>query len=200
MSRLDKQIEFILEIDRLKGIIRRSHLVGVDRLENSAEHSWHVALLSVLLAEYSDLNINPLNVLKMLLFHDIVEIDAGDTYFFDSQGNADKAEREAKAATRLFGMLPGDQAEEFRSIWEEYEACETDDAKFAYALDRFIPVLHSFHTQGKSWKQHDVHLGQVMQLIEPIKRGSVKLAEYAEGLFRKAVALGYLKDDKNGEN
>lgn len=193
MSRLDKQIQFVLEIDKLKGILRRSYLAGVDRLENSAEHSWHVSLLSLILAEHSDLTVDPLKVLAMLLIHDIVEIDAGDTYFFDTSAQADKLDREIKAAERLFGLLPEDQAAEFRSIWEEYEERESNEARFAYALDRFIPVLHAFHTEGRSWKQHGIRLEQVLTLNEPIKQGSRSLWAYAEKLFYQAVEKGYLK-------
>jgi putative hydrolase of HD superfamily len=193
MNRLAKQIEFILEIDKLKGIIRRSYLTGVDRLENSAEHSWHVAMLAIILAEHCDSEIDLMRVLKMLLIHDVVEIDAGDTYFFDSQSNVDKADREAKAADRLFGLLPEDQAREFRQAWNEFEARQTSEAKFAYALDRFIPVLHSYHTEGRSWKQHGIRLEQVLTLNDSIKEGSRTLFQYASELFQDAVEKGYLK-------
>lgn len=193
MNRLEKQIQFILEVDKLKGVIRRSFLVGTDRLENSAEHSWHVALLAMTLIEHSDLEVDLLRVMKILILHDIVEIDAGDTYFFDTEGNASKAEKEAKAADRLFGLLPADQEKEYREIWEEYEARETNEAKFAYALDRFMPALHSYHTQGRSWKQHGITLDRVLTLNDPIKEGSKELAGYAEKLFYDAVDKGYLK-------
>lgn len=194
MDRLEKQIAFIVEIDKLKGIIRRSYLVGCDRLENSAEHSWHVSLLAMILAEHSDLEINLIKVVKMLLVHDIVEIDAGDTYFFDEKGNSDKIEREKKAAERLFGLLPTDQAREFREAWEEYENRRTNEAKFAYALDRFIPILHSFHTKGKGWRQHKVNLEKVMTLIDPIRDGSEVLSQYATRLFKTAVEKGFLTE------
>lgn len=192
MDRLEKQIEFIVEIDKLKAIIRRSYLVGCDRLENSAEHCWHVSVLAMILAEHSDLEIDLMKVVKMLLVHDIVEIDAGDTYYFDEKGNADKIDREKKAAERLFGLLPKDQAREFKEAWEEYETRETNEAKFAYALDRFIPILHSYHTNGKSWKKNKIKLEQVMQLNDPIREGSRKLSEYATMLFKKAAEKGYL--------
>ncbi|MBU2512321.1 HD domain-containing protein [bacterium] len=194
MDRLDKQIEFIVEIDKLKGIIRRSYLTGCDRLENSAEHSWHVSILAMILAEHSDLEINLFKVVRMLLVHDIVEIDAGDTYFFDEKGNTDKVEREKNAAKRLFDLLPPDQEKEFREAWEEYEARLTNEARFAYALDRFIPILHSYFTQGKSWKQHRVKLEKVMTLIDPIREGSEALSQYATRLFKKAVEKGYLEE------
>lgn len=193
MDRLDQQIRFTMEIDKLKTILRRSYITAGEKLENSAEHCWHAAVLASLLSEYSDHEINESRVIKMLLLHDIVEIDAGDTYFFDEKGNADKEEREQKAADRLFGLLPEDQAQEFRAIWEEYEKRESNDAKFAYALDRFIPVLHSYHTQGKSWKQHGIKLEQVLTLNVPIREGSEKLWKYAENLFKDAVTKGFLK-------
>lgn len=193
MERIDKQIEFILEIDKLKNVFRKSYVTGVERYENSAEHCWHVSVFASVFAEHADKDINLAKVVKMLLIHDIVEIDAGDTYFFDDKGNADKLEREIKAAERIFGLLPEDQAREFRSAWEEYEARETDDAIFAYAMDRFIPVLHNFHTGGKSWKEHGIRLEQVMTLRDPIEKGSKSLWVYAERLFQRAVEMGMLK-------
>ncbi len=192
MSRLEKQIDFVLEIDKLKGIVRRSFLVSGERYENSAEHSWHVSVLAHILAEHSDHEIDLMRVVKMLLIHDVVEIDAGDTYYFDTQGNSDKAERETKAAERLFGLLPEDQADEFREAWEEHEACQTNDARFANALDRFIPLLHNYYTQGRSWKKHRIRLDQVMKLQEPIEQGSKTLWEYTARVIQSAVDKGYL--------
>lgn len=193
MDRLEQQIKFALEIDKLKTILRRSFITAGEKLENTAEHCWHVSVLATLLIEYSDRDVDLSHVVKMLLLHDIVEIDAGDTYFFDVKGNADKEDREKKAADRLFGILPKDQEKEFRAVWEEYEKRETNEAKFAYALDRFIPVLHAYYTKGKSWKQHGIRLEQVLTLNDPIKEGSKKLWQYANQLFQDAVTKGYLK-------
>jgi 5'-deoxynucleotidase YfbR-like HD superfamily hydrolase len=193
MTHLDKQIEFILELDKLKSVMRRSILVNGERFENSAEHSWHVSVLAIIVAEHSEGEIDLQRVLKMLLLHDVVEIDAGDTYFFDTKGNSDKAERETKAAQRIFGLLPGDQAVEFREAWEEHEAGQTSEAIFARALDRFIPLLHNYHTQGKSWQEHQVRLEQVMTLKEPIEKGSKSLWAYASKLIQSSVEKGYLR-------
>lgn len=194
MKRLDRQIEFIIEIDKLKSIFRRSYVIEDKRYENSAEHSWHVSTLALLMSEYADSKVDLLRVVRMLLVHDIVEIDAGDVYFFDAAGNSEKAEKEQKAADRLFGLLPEDQAKELRDAWEEYEAGETPDARFAYALDRFIPLLHNFYTQGKSWQEHKVSSKRVLTLKDSIKPGSEALWEYAEELIQKAVERGYLPE------
>ncbi len=192
MEKLEKQINFILELDKLKSIMRRSYLLNRERFEDSAEHSWHVSVLALTLAEHADDEIDLTHVLKMLLIHDVVEIDAGDTYFFDKKGNSDKTEREMKAAERIFGLLPPEQENDFRSAWEEYEEGDTKNARFANALDRFIPLLHNYYTQGKSWQEHKVRFEQVMTLKEPIEKGSKSLWEYAHSLILSAVEKGYL--------
>ncbi len=194
MDRLDKQVQFILEIDKLKNILRRSYLIEDQRLETSSEHSWHVAVLASILAEHADEKIDTTKVIKILLFHDIVEIDAGDTFLYDSKGSVDKAEKESRAAERIFGLLPEDQAEEMKNTWDEYEARETPEAKFAYAMDRFMPILHNYHTQGKSWKEHKIRLDQVLSMNKPISEGSEKLWEYAFALINDAVAKGFLSE------
>src|SRR5437762_7515762 len=146
-ERFEQQIRFILEIDKLKTILRRTYLLNVDRSENTAEHSWHLAIMAILLAEHANEPVDVSRVVKMVLIHDIVEIDAGDTYFYDAAAALDKSEREQAAADRLFGILPPDQGLELRELWEEFEANETADARFALALDRFIPQLHNYHTR-----------------------------------------------------
>jgi 5'-deoxynucleotidase YfbR-like HD superfamily hydrolase len=192
-ERLERQIRFILEIDKLKTIVRRTYLLDVDRAENTAEHSWHLAIMAMLLAEHANEPVDTARVVKMVLIHDIVEIDAGDTYFYDTVAAADKADRERAAADRLFGMLPPDQEKEFRELWEEFEACRTPDARFAKALDRFMPQLHNYHTQGRSWQEHGITIDRVLERNKCISEGSSRLWECAEALLNDAVARGFLK-------
>jgi putative hydrolase of HD superfamily len=191
-ERLEQQIRFILEIDALKGVLRRSYLLAGDRPENSAEHSWHVAVMAVLLAEHANERVDTSRVVRMLLVHDLVEVDAGDTYVYDSAGVEAKAEREARAATRLFGMLPEDQGRELRALWDEFEEGRTADARFATALDRLMPVLHNVHTAGRSWREHGITADRVIARNAAISRGSRKLWEYARALIDGAVAGGHL--------
>jgi putative hydrolase of HD superfamily len=191
-ERLEQQIRFILEIDALKGVLRRSYLLAGDRPENSAEHSWHVAVMAVLLAEHANERVDTSRVVRMLLVHDLVEVDAGDTYVYDSAGVEAKAEREARAATRLFGMLPEDQGRELRALWDEFEEGRTADARFATALDRLMPVLHNVHTAGRSWREHGITADRVIARNAAISRGSRKLWEYARALIDGAVAAGDL--------
>ncbi len=194
-ERLERQIAFILEVDRLKGILRRSYLLSETRHENTAEHSWHLAAMALVLAEHATTEVNTLQVLKMLLVHDIVEIDSGDTYIYDAAGNDTKAEREQAAARRIFGLLPTDQQTEMTELWQEFEARETPEAKFAAALDRLMPLLHNYHTQGRSWREHDISEAQVMRLNSHMKDGSQTLWDYAEALIRDATVKGYLRED-----
>ena len=192
-ERLEQQIRFILEIDKLKTILRRTYLLHVDRAENTAEHSWHLAMMAILLAEHANEPVDVPRVVKMVLIHDIVEIDAGDTYIYDTQGALDKAEREHAAADRLFGMLPYDQGLEFRTLWEEFEARQTPDAKFAGALDRFMPQLHNYHTQGRSWNEHGITADRVLERNVCMAEGSASLWDLAQALVDDAVAKGFLK-------
>ncbi len=191
-DRLSDQIRFILEIDKLKGVLRRSYLVGVDRKENSAEHSWHLAMMAMALVEHANEPVALARVIKMVLIHDIVEVDAGDTYCYDTEGSAEKEEKERGAAERLFGLLPPDQGSELRALWEEFEARQTPDAKFAAALDRLMPLMHNYHTQGRAWLEHGIHRTQVIERNSPIGEGSTKLWEIAESLIDDAVEKGYL--------
>lgn len=190
MSRLEQQLQFILEIDKLKSVYRRTYLVNGERLENSAEHSWHLALLAMVLAEHANDAPDIAKVIKMVLIHDIVEIDAGDTYLYDDQG--DKQERERRAAERLFGLLPPDQEEEFRTLWQEFESGATPESRFASALDRFIPQLHNFHTDGRSWKEHGITADRVLGRNVPIRDGSKILWDWTETLIESAVVRGIL--------
>jgi len=193
-TRLQKQIQFILEIDKLKKIVRQTLLTDHSRKENDAEHSWHIALMAVLLSEYAQDDIDLLHVVTMLMVHDLVEIDAGDTFCYDQQGNLDKNERETKAADRIFNILPADQAQYFRLLWDEFEERETPEARFAAAMDRLQPLLHNYNTQGGTWKEHDVIKDRVVERNSPIRHGSTDLWSYASNLIDDAVEKGYLKE------
>ena len=191
-KRFDQQIRFILEIDKLKSIIRQSYLLAGTRKENSAEHSWHVALMAMLLAEYAEQSVDLLRVLKMLLIHDIIEIDAGDTYCYDEAGILNQSSRENTAAERLFGLLPEDQKVELRELWGEFEAQSTPEAKFAATIDRLMPLFHNYHTEGRSWREHGIKKDQVSVRNEAMKDGSLPLWEYAMSLIDDAVDKHYL--------
>jgi putative hydrolase of HD superfamily len=190
-QQLARQIEFLVEIDRLKHVLRRTYLPGSDRRENSAEHSWHLALAALVLAEYADEPVDLTRVLPMLLVHDIVEIDAGDTFFYDLVGALDKAEREKLAADRIFGLLPPDQAAYLRALWDEFEERQTKEARFAGAIDRFMPLLHNYLTQGRPWRQHSVTGEQVMAMTDKIAPGSTAIAVFARQLVADAMEQGY---------
>jgi putative hydrolase of HD superfamily len=159
---LEKQIGFLLEIDKLKSVVRRTRLLDNSRYENDAEHSWHLAVMAMILAPYAnDANLDVFKVLKMVLVHDLVEIDAGDTYLYDDHLKADKTRKEALAAERIFGLLPSPQKEELYSLWREFEEKQTPAACFATSLDRLQPLLHNYHTDGYAWKKHGIVSGQV---------------------------------------
>ncbi len=194
-SRLEKQIQFIIEIDKLKKIVRQTLLTDRSRKENDAEHSWHIALMSVLLSEYAqEKGIDLLHVVTMLLVHDLVEIDAGDTFCYDQKGNADKLERETKAADRIFNILPEDQAASFRSLWDEFEAGKTAEARFAAAMDRLQPLLHNYNTEGGTWKEHRILKDQVIIRNSAIEKGSSTLWAFAAQLIDDAVDKGFLRE------
>lgn len=191
--RLSAQIAFVMEIDKLKSIFRQTLLTDGSRRENDAEHSWHIATMAFVLAEYAEAPIDAGRVAKMLLIHDVVEIDAGDTFIHDEAGHADKDAREQAAAARLYGILPPDQAAELTDLWREFEARESDDARFAHSLDRLQPILHNFATEGGTWKPHKVTADKVEKLLPRIEGGSKRLADYARALIAEAVARGYLE-------
>jgi putative hydrolase of HD superfamily len=191
-DRLAHQLAFVLEIDRLKGVLRRTLLCDRSRNENSAEHSWHIALMAVLLAEHAAAPVDVARVVEMLLVHDVVEIDAGDTYVYDLEANRDKEEREQRAAERLFGLLPADQAAAVRALWDEFEARATPEARFAHAVDRLQPLLHNFATEGAAWRQHGVVQEQVVSHNRHMAEGAPRLWEHARRLNAAAVERGYL--------
>lgn len=186
LSHLDRQLAFLREIDRLKSVVRMSPLIDRSRRENSAEHSWHLAMYALVLSEHAAAPVDVVRVVKMLLLHDIVEIDAGDTPLHDPSRQADQAERERLAAERIFSLLPDAQAAEFRSLWTEFEAAESDDAKFAKALDRFQPLLHNVATGGGTWLGPQVSEAQVFARYGPtIESGAPALWEAAATLVRE---------------
>ena len=187
------QIAFIKEIDKVKYIQRKTKLFNSDRNENDAEHSWHLALMAIVLAEHSNEPIDVLKVVKMVLIHDIVEIDAGDIFFYDSELNHDNTDEERLAANRIFGLLPQKQAQDFIAIWEEFEAGETNEAKFARSMDRLEPLLQNTSNNGGTWKEFDVPYSKVYKKKSIMKEGSQTIWNYAEGLINESVAKGILK-------
>ncbi len=192
-ERLRRQIEFIVEVDKLKEVLRQTVLVSSRRAENSAEHSWHFALMVVTLAEHSNHQpLDLLRILKMALIHDLVEIDAGDTFAYDTRNMAGQHEREARAATRIFGLLPPDQAVEFRTLWDEFEEQKTPEARFAAACDRFHPMLLNCRTEGHAWRKHGVTRDRVLARNARIARGSTAIWDHAVRMIDEAVARGHL--------
>ncbi len=195
-QRLEQQIRFIREVDKLKTIERQTLITDASRQENDAEHSWHLALMALVLGEYAKGSaIDLLHVIRMVLVHDLVEIDAGDTYCYDSAGYADKAERETAAAERIFNLLPPDQAGEFRALWDEFEAGASAEARFANALDRLQPLMHNVFTEGRMWKKHGIRKSQVVQRNQKIDAGAPDLWTFASDLIDKAVDQGQLAPD-----
>ncbi len=190
--RLVEQIAFILEVEKLKTILRRTLLLDRSRVENDAEHTWQLALMAAVLAEHSREPVDLLRVLKMLLIHDIVEIDAGDTFAYDPIAQASQVERELKAADRIFALLPSDQASEFRALWDEFEAKVTADARFANAMDRLQPLLHNFFTDGGTWHTGGVTSASVVRRMGPIGKASDTLGDLSEKLIALAIERGFL--------
>ena len=181
-GRLDRQLEFAVRLDELKSVERMTSLIGEARRENSAEHSWHVAVLATLLSEHAPEGVDIPRVVTMLLLHDVVEIEAGDTFCFDEEANRDKEDRERRAADRLFGLLPDDQATPLRATWEEFEDGRTPEARFAVALDRFQGLLQNYHNRGGTWRLHDVARVRVLERMAPIREG-------APGLWPTVLAI-----------
>ncbi|MFI6481358.1 HD family hydrolase [Nonomuraea sp. NPDC050663] len=191
-DRLNAQIAFAIEIDKLKRVIRRNNLMDDSRRENDAEHSWYVALLAMVLGEHAPPGTDIQRVVAMLLVHDLVEIDAGDTFIYDPVAVAAQEAAEKAAADRIFAMLPAPQGEELRALWEEFEARSTPEAVFAKALDRFAPILANHHNEGGTWRLHAVTASQVVQKVEIIEEGSPSLGAYARELVELSVTRGHL--------
>ena len=209
LNRLEAQLAFLMEADKLKNIYRQTYTRVDDlppmpdesnitkpypRKENDAEHSFSLALFTAILSEYSNEPIDVLKTMKMVLVHDIVEIDAGDTYCYDDAGNTTKADREQRAAERLFGLLPKEQEEEFRSLWEEFEERQTSEAKFAAVMDRIQPLLLNLSRDGISWQEHGIHLHQVQGRNKLVTEGSQSLSDYIFALLDDANKRGILPD------
>lgn len=187
-----QQINFIKEIDKVKYIQRKTKLFNSDRNENDAEHSWHLAMMVVVLAEHSNVPIDVLKVMKMVLIHDIVEIDAGDTFIYDTTKSHSNTDEERVAANRIFGMLPEKQAQEFITIWEEFESGLTNEAKFAKTMDRLEPLLQNTSNKGGTWKEFDVDYSKVYEKKVVMKEGSETIWKYAEDLINESVEKGFL--------
>jgi putative hydrolase of HD superfamily len=193
-ERIEQQVRFILEMDRLKEVFRQTVCTQSRRAENDAEHSWHLCLAVIVLAEHANApRLDVLRVLKMVILHDLVEIDAGDTFAYDTARMAGQHEREAIAADRIFGLLPADQAAEFRGLWDEFEERRTPEAKFAAAVDRFQPVLLNCSTEGAAWRRHRVTADRVVARNAHIAEGSAALWEEAGRLIRQAVQAKHLE-------
>lgn len=191
-DRLTQQISFILELDRLKTVIRRSYLFDQSRRENSAEHSWHVAMLANVLTEYADEPVDVDRVTKMLLVHDIVEIDAGDKMVYDTAARAQNAAKETAAAERIFGLLPPDQTTLLGDLWREFEAGKSPEARFAKTLDRLMPLLHNLHTGGRTWHENGIRKHQVLEINAHMEAGSKRLWQYVRQRIEEAAERGEL--------
>jgi len=193
-DRLIKQIQFIVEVDKLKHVYRQTLLMDGSRNENDAEHSWHLSIMAILLSEYAeDKSINILRVIKMVIIHDLIEIYAGDTFCYDEEAGKDKPQREKAAAGRLFNMLPADQSEEFHSLWEEFEDRVTSEAKFAAALDRIQPLLHNYHTNGHTWRKYNIKSDKVYERNIHVKEASGALWEYISMMIEDCIEKGLLE-------
>ena len=194
-ERLEKQIDFILEADKEKNIIRQTHLSGNGRRENDAEHAWHMAIMIYLLKEYANEEIDVAKAMMMALIHDIVEIDAGDTYAYDSKGLQTQKVREEQAAERIFGLLPDNQGEELKSLFQEFEASATPEARFVRTMDNFQPLLLNNSNNGRDWREHEIRKSQVMKRHMNTKLGSNIIWECAKKIIEEHVRNGNIKDD-----
>ena len=195
MNRFEQQMKFILEIDKVKNVFRQTYLADGNRKENDAEHSWHMAIMAFLLKEYAQEEVDIMRVVLMVLIHDLVEIDAGDTYVYDLDGLQTKREREVKAVERIFGLLPKDQEEQFRELWDEFEAYESAEAKYAHMLDNFQPLMLNDALDGKSWKEHKVKKSQIYSRNAKTMEGSEKIWEYMKDLVQKNIDRGNIQDE-----
>lgn len=194
-ERIEKQFEFLKEIDKEKNIFRQTYLADGMRKENDAEHAWHMALFVMVLSEYANEDIDVLKTMKIVLIHDLIEIYAGDTYAYDSKGNESKRGRELAAADRLFNILPEDQAEEFRALWDEFEENITPEARFANTMDKIQPLMLNNASEGRSWEEHGVHASQVYGRNEKTHLGSEELWKYADETFIRPNVGRQLKRD-----
>lgn len=194
-ERFEKQLAFILEVDKEKNILRQTHLTGQGRRENDAEHAWHMAMMIYLLKEYSNEEIDVAKAMMMALIHDVVEIDAGDTYAYDSKGLESQKEREERAAQRIFGMLPDDQCDELRVLFQEFEEARTPEARFARAMDNFQPLLLNNSNGGADWKAHNVSQSQVVGRHSTTELGSEEIWEYTKAIIDDNVSKGNIRNE-----
>jgi putative hydrolases of HD superfamily len=191
IERMKKQMEFIVEIDRIKSIFRKTKLFDGSRHENDAEHSWHLAMMALLLGEYSNEKIDILKTVKMVLIHDIVEIDAGDVMVYDVV-DSEKLKKETSAAERIFGILPEDQKAEFMALWKEFEVKRTPESRFAAAVDRLEPVMQNYHNDAETWKEHGIKYGRIREINEKMKAGSEALWEFAHSMIAECREKHYI--------
>ena len=192
-DRLKKQLEFMLEIDKMKNLYRQTYVLHEDRKENDAEHSWHLAIMAFLLSEYANYSIDVLKVIKMVLIHDIVEIDAGDTYCYDDKRYTTKAEREETAAQRIFGIIPDDQRREFYDLWREFEDSKTNEARFSAVLDRLQPLMLNYTKKGISWQEHGIYKEQVLNRNKEYFNEADELADVIKEIINDAAKKGWVK-------
>lgn len=196
-DRLKKQIDFILEIDKMKEILRQNYLADGSARENDADHSWHLAMMALILSEYSNEKVDVTRVVPMVLTHDLVEIDAGDTYAYDEVGALTKETREKAAADRIFGILPEEQGTWMRGLWDEFEACNTPESKFAHVLDNSLPLFLNHASGGISWKDHGVKRSQIYKRNRITGEGSAKIWEYMQELIQENIDTGNIIDDRS---
>ena len=194
-DRFEKQLEFILEADKEKNIFRQTHLTGYIRSENDAEHAWHMAMMIYLLREYANEEFDVAKAMMMALIHDIVEIDAGDTYAYDTAALETQAERERLAAERIFGLLPDDQYEEMKSLFYEFEAGESPEARFAKSMDNFQPLILNDYNNGRDWREHNVCKSQVVKRQNKSQKGSEFIWNYTSGIIDRNVKKGNIRED-----
>lgn len=193
-ARLEQQIQFIKEIDKLKQIFRQNIVIGTERNENDAEHSWHLAMMAILFSEYStDKNIDILKVVKMVLIHDLVEIDVGDTFCYDEKGYEDKDERKQKAAQKLFSLLPSDQAKDIWDLWNEFEQLNTPESRFAAGIDRFQPIILNYNTSGHTCQKPGITSAKVLKRNELLEENAPLLWEYAKAMIENSIQKGFLQ-------
>ena len=196
VNRLEQQMRFLVEVDKMKSVYRRTILIDKTRRESDAEHSWHFALMAMLLAEYADPEkVDCARVIRMALVHDLIEIYAGDTFAYDVQGNQDKRQRETEAADKLFALLPEDQAAEIRALWEEFAAMETPDAQYASAIDRLQPFLNNYLTQGHTWGLGGVKSAQVYERMDPIRVALPEVWPFVDKMIQESIEKGYLEKE-----
>ena len=194
--RLEKQIKFIIEVDKIKHILRQNYIIDNSRRENDAEHSWHLALMTMILSEYSvKSQLDTLKVMKMVIIHDLVEIDAGDTFAYDKVNNLDKIKREEKAAQRIFGLLPVDQRDEMIQLWHEFESMDSEEAKFAASMDRLHPLIHNYKTEAAGWKNHIITKKDVEKRNQPSKESAPELWKYIKEIIEEIIEKGYISED-----